>query len=111
MDFFSNKKKKEKLYQVKWEDPTGEFKKEGTDIQWQPAKEVIKDVPVLVEQYEAAKKAGKKKAPAKAPAKAPTAKKQAPATAKKKVPVITAASLRAQGLPEAMIATIMAKMV
>lgn len=115
MDFFSNKKKKEKLYQVKWEDPTGEFKKEGTDIQWQPAKEVIKDVPVLVEQYEAAKKAGKKKAPAKAPAKAPTAKKQAPATAtkkaKKQVPVITAASLRAQGLPEAMIATIMAKMV
>ena len=132
MDFFSNKKKKEKVYQVKWEDPTGEFKEAGTDIQWQPAKEVIKDVPELVKQYEEKKKekataaTAKKKAPAKkAPAKkASAAKKKAPVKKKapakkapakkapaKAVPVITAASLRAQGLPEAMIATIMAKMV
>lgn len=52
MGYFSSKKKKEKLYQVKWEDPTGEYKKAGIDISWQPAKEVIKDVPKLVQQYE-----------------------------------------------------------
>eukprot|EP00729_Bicosta_minor_P010919 gene10919-6890_t len=60
MGYFSSKKKKEKLYQVKWEDPTGEYKKAGIDISWQPAKEVIKDVPKLVQQYEDAVNNAKK---------------------------------------------------
>ena len=45
-------KKREKQYLVRWKDPTGEFKKAGTDTSWEPAKQIKADVPTIVEAYE-----------------------------------------------------------
>lgn len=54
-------KKRGKQYLVQWKDPTGEFKKAGTDTSWEPADKVIADVPTIVEAYEKGKKKKKKK--------------------------------------------------
>lgn len=54
-------KKRGKQYLVQWKDPTGEFKKAGTDTSWEPADNVIADVPTIVEAYEKGKKKKKKK--------------------------------------------------
>lgn len=54
-------KKRGKQYLVQWKDPTGEFKKAGTDTSWEPADKVIADVPTIVGAYEKGKKKKKKK--------------------------------------------------
>lgn len=55
-------KKRQKQYLVQWKDPTGEFKKAGTDTSWEPVSKITEDVPTIAAAYEAAKKPPAKKA-------------------------------------------------